>query len=470
MFSDHRELLRWLEQSEIQFVDLLYVNLFGGVHHVTLPVSRVKDRLFVEGVGVDGSSVPGFKKLESGDVSAIPDPTTAWIDPTTAHPTLAVLCDIVEADTKVPLAGYPREVARRAEAYLTRTGHATRSVWGPEFEYYLFDEVTHACSPTGASFQVHSRERASGLGDAPSVRQQRGYHASRPADRLHDVRSETVRVLEKMGVPVVYHHHEVGALGQVEFEIEMRGLLQSGDAVIKGKLAAKLVAQQHGMVATFMPKPLFGQAGTGMHFHQHLFMGEAPLFYQQGTYADLSPLALSYTAGLLDHGGALLALTNPSTNSYRRLVPGFEAPIKAFFSLGNRSAAIRVPRYAIAPLEKRIEFRPPDATANPYLAMAAMLMAGIDGIERQLDPTAMGFGPFDANVEHLPQAERDAITSLPSTLEQATAALREDHDFLLRGGVFPPSLLDSWLHGLTENAQALARRPHPFEYDLYLDV
>lgn len=466
MFASPGEMLSHLAKSDVEFVDLIYVNLFGGTHHVTLPLSYFDERIFHEGVGVDGSSVPGFGRLESGDMSVIPDPTTAWRDPFSEHPTVAVLCDVADAVTKQPLPAYPRVVARRAEAYMRELGVATRSLWGPELEYFLFDEVAYGSTSMSAAYQVESAETEG----APGLRTQRGYHAQRPADRLHDVRSETVRVLEAMGVPAVYHHHEVGAPGQVEIEIQFSDLQRAGDAVIKGKLAAKLVARQYDLVATFMPKPLHGHAGSGMHFHQFLFDGDAPLFFQEGRYADLSDLGRAYTAGLLDHGRALLGVTNPSTNSYRRLVPGFEAPIKAFFSLGNRSAAIRVPRYATKPSQKRIEFRPPDATTNPYLAMAAMLMAGLDGIGRELDPTALGLGPFDVNVERLPQSERDAIASLPSSLDQALDALEADHAFLLAGGVFQEDLLLSWIHSLRAQARAVAMRPHPFEYDLYLDA
>lgn len=468
MFESPRDVLDHIKSNEIEFLDLVYVNLLGGTHHVTLPASAVSDRTLVEGVGVDGSSIPGFKSLESGDVSVVPDLTTVFADPFAKHPSLVAFCDIVEADSKAPVPNSPRGVARKAEAWLASTGLATTSRWGPEFEYYVFDACTVDNGPMASGYRIRSEETegADGLG---FVRHQKGYHASRPNDRLHELRCETVRRLELAGVPVAYHHHEVGAAGQMEIEIVFADLLRAGDTVVKGKMIARLTAREFGMIATFMPKPLHGHAGSGMHFHQHLFLDREPLFYEAGPYADLSAFARAYVAGLLDHGSALLAFTNPSTNSYRRLVPGFEAPIKAFYSLANRSAAIRVPRYARSPEQKRIEFRPPDASCNPYLAMSAMLMAGIDGVRRRLDPTALGFGPFDANVEKLPVAEQNAIRSLPTSLGAALDALRADHRFLLEGGVFTGDLVDTWVQILGHHAGSIAQRPHPYEFELYLD-
>ena len=294
---------------------------------------------------------------------------------------------------------------------------------------------------------------------------QRGYLVTPDQDRYMNVRSEMSDALQAIGVPVKYHHHEVGAAGQSEIEIEMCSLMDAADRVQTVKYFVKMIAAKHGLTATFMPKPLYAMAGSGMHFHQHLFKGDHPVFYKAGGYADFSVEGLAYIAGILSHGPALLAFTNPSTNSFKRLVPGFEAPVQLFFSLANRSAAIRIPKYARAPEDKRLEFRPPDATANPYLAMAAMLMAGMDGIRAKMDPSALGFGPFDENVF---ETQRADLKSLPTSLGEALDALEADHDFLLRDGVFSKDMIDSWI--ATKRKQDVAElqiRPHPYEFELY---
>ncbi len=483
MFDSPGAVIAAMRDREIRFLDLMYVNLYGGLHHVTLPASAVTERTFVEGVGVDGSSIPGFKSLESGDMVVMPDVRSIFEDPFTDHPTFVALCDLAEADTREPARNAPRVIAARAERYLREAGIGSRSMWGPELEYYVFDEVTVRDRPEDCGWTIRSAE--AGWGDprrdadvglfrfgrgAGTIPAQRGYHAARPADLLYELRAETVRRMEAAGIPVKYHHHEVGAAGQVEIELRFQDLVHAADSIVKGKLIARLTAAEFGLRATFMPKPLYGHAGSGLHFHQHLFDGPRPVFHAEEGYGGLSRDAHAYVAGLLEHGGAVLAFTNPSTNSFRRLVPGYEAPVKAFFSLGNRSAAIRVPRYARAPEAKRIEFRPPDATANPYLAMAAMLLAGVDGIRRKLDPGAMGFGPFDVNVEKLPPEERDRIRSLPGSLDEALDALAADHAFLLAGGVFSEELVRSWIEVHRARARELRARPHPLEFVHSLDA
>jgi glutamine synthetase len=298
-----------------------------------------------------------------------------------------------------------------------------------------------------------------------------GYHASPPKDKFHNLRTEITLQLEAMGIPVKYHHHEVGCAGQLEIEIPMIGLVAAGDAIMRVKYVTKMVAKRHQKVATFMPKPLYGEAGNGMHFHQYLLKETVNLFYDREGYGFLSEIAHSYIGGLLQHSPSALAFTNPSTNSYRRLVPGFEAPVNAFFSLGNRSAAIRIPKYAGQPDAVRIEFRPPDATSNPYLALAAQLMAGIDGIDRKLDPTELGFGPIDADVYAWSEEQRQEIKPLPTSLIEAFQALENDHDYLLAGGVFTESLIEEWIrYKREEECWPVRNRPHPYEIALYLDV
>jgi glutamine synthetase len=424
MFKDADDPLRYIKDSRIKMVDLQFCNLFGGLHHLTLPASRIDEKTFERGDAFDGSSVPGYSRLESGDMALKPDATTAFLNPFYEAPTVSVICSVVEADTGPPYARDPRGIARRAEQYLKSTGIATRSWWGPELEFYVFDAVTYANETYLAQYRLESEEAIWNTGESArrgySIRKGGGYHASPPQDRLHDLRSEAVQILEQIGIPVRYHHHEVGGPGQCEIEPMMGPIVRSGDAVMLIKYVVRMVADKRGKTATFMPKPLHGEAGNGLHYHQQLFNKDEPVFHDKTGYAGLSKVALQYIAGLLDHGPSLLGLTNPSTNSFKRLIPGFEAPVNLFFSLGNRSAAIRVPKYATDPMEKRFEFRPPDATANPYLSMAAMLMAGIDGIKRELDPTKMGFGPIDEYVFKWPEEQR--VDQAPARLAQLGAA------------------------------------------------
>ncbi|MFN8547697.1 MAG: type I glutamate--ammonia ligase [Candidatus Eisenbacteria bacterium] len=415
MFRTPDEVAAYLKERGIQMIDLKFSDLPGRWHHVTIPASQWGAKLIQEGVGFDGSAL-GLKSVKSGDMVLRPDLSTGFIDPFCQVPTLSFISTAFEADTRAPFASDPRNLASRAAAYLRETGIADRSVWGPEYEFYVFDRVAYENGVNASGYRVESREadwRSGEGGHGHLIPLHGGYHAIPPKDQLHDLRSEMCVVLEAMDVPVKYHHHEVGGPGQCEIEVPMTEFLRAADGAQLVKYVTRMVAHRHGQTATFMPKPLYGEAGNGMHFHQHLFRGDTNLFYEPGAYANLSQLALHYVAGLLLHGPALLAFTNPSTNSYRRLVPGYEAPVNAFFSLGNRSAAIRVPKYADQPETTRIEFRPPDATANVYLAMAAQLMAGIDGIKRKLDPSALGFGPIDRDVFSMSEAERRAIKSLP---------------------------------------------------------
>jgi len=475
-FSDADEILRHIRDQRVQMLDLRFCNLFGGWHHLTLPTSRVDETLLRRGEAFDGSSVPGYSKTECGDLSLLPDATTAFADPFCQLPTLAVIGSIVEADSAKPYSRDPRGICQKAERHLQQTGLGTHSVWGPELEFYVFDQVDHGSETNFAQYRVDSEEAVWNVGSNArehrgyTIRRGGGYHVAPPQDRLNDLRSEAVQILEQIGVPVRYHHHEVGGPGQCEIEPLMGPMLKMGDAIQLVKYVVRMVADRRGRTATFMPKPLYGEAGSGLHFHQHFFAGSEPVFHDPRGYAGLSKLALSYTAGLLDHGDSLLALTNPSTNSYKRLVPGFEAPVNAFFSLGNRSAAIRVPKYATQPEEKRIEFRPPDATCNGYLAMAAMLLAGLDGVRRGLDPSAMGFGPVDDNVFAWPESRRASIRPLVDSPAAAMRALARDHDYLLAGDVFPREIIDVWIAKKTTESADIQSRPHPHEFAMYYAV
>ncbi|MBI5564387.1 MAG: type I glutamate--ammonia ligase, partial [Chloroflexi bacterium] len=400
MFSSFDEAQKHVRDEQFKMIDLKFSDLHGRWHHVTVPASQFNETLMRDGVGFDGSSV-GLKSVKSGDMVLLPDLSTAFRDPFWEAPTLSFVCSAFEADTKLPFPRDPRNIAKRAEEYMQETGLADESRWGPEYEFYIFDNVAFENGVNAASYRVDSSEadwQSAAGGHGHLIPLHGGYHAIPPKDQLYNLRSEMSIVLEEMSIEVKYHHHEVGGPGQCEIETPMMGLLQSGDATQIVKYVTKMVAHRRRQTATFMPKPLYGEAGNGMHFHQHLFKQNQNVFYEENGYGHLSDAALYYIGGLLAHGPAVLAFTNPSTNSYRRLVPGFEAPVNAFFSLGNRSAAIRVPKYADQPDTARFEFRPPDATCNIYLALAVQLMAGLDGIRRKLDPRALGFGPIDQNI------------------------------------------------------------------------
>ena len=472
MFDTPAEAVAYISTSELAFVDLKITTLAGRWLHLSIPVRSFSEEIFTQGVGYDGSSGSGFSRVESGDVAAIPDPATAFVDPFAQHPTLSFLCDTVTADTRQPFPNDPRTIAKRAEAYLARTGAADKALFAPEFEFQVFDRVEVRTEPFRTGVEISSSEVMSDGGHY-RIAPQQGYMRVSPTDQLHDLRSEIVMELESIGIPVRYHHHEVGAAGQCEIEVGLDTLVRSADRTQIIKYVVKNVAARRGKIATFMPKPIFGESGNGMHVHQKLTKGGEHIFYDGsgGRYADLSDLALHYISGLLAHGAALTGLTNPSTNSFKRLVEGYEAPVSLFFALANRSAAIRVPRYATDPAEKRIEYRPPDFTGNIYLTLAGMLMAGLDGIANKTDPAKHNFGPFDVDIATQDDEFKQRIATLPESLPEALAALGDDHKFLCKGEVFSPGLIDDWRRlKLASEAREVARRPHPYEYHLYMDT
>ena len=472
MFATPADVLKYIDGNEIEIVDLKMAGVAGQWLHVSIPARNFTQSIFEDGIGYDGSSGSGFSKVESGDVVAIPDVETAFVDPFAERRTLSLLCHTVTADTRRPFPNDPRSIAGRAEAYLVETGVADAALFAPEFEFHVFDRVEVINEPYCLAVEIEAGE-VHGDGQHYRMPRQRGYMRVPPLDQLQDIRNEIVMELERMGIPVRYHHHEVGAAGQCEIEVPLDTLVRAADRAQIIKYVVKNVAARRGRIATFMPKPIYGEAGNGMHVHQKLVKGDQHVFFD-GTgahYADLSELALHYTAGLLQHGAALTGLTNPSTNSFKRLVEGYEAPVSLFFSLANRSAAVRVPRYATRPEEKRIEYRPPDFTGNVYLSLAAMLMAGLDGIARRIDPAEHNLGPFDVDISTQDEAFRQRIATLPASLPEAVAALREDHTFLCQGEVFPESFVEEWCRTrLAGEAREVARRPHPYEYHLYLDT
>jgi len=468
IFPSLAKLRAAIKSRDIKQIDFKFTDLFGRWHHITVPPSRVSEKLFTNGVGFDGSNFAGMSAVESGDLALVPELETGYIDPFRIEPAISFICRIVEADSKKPFSRDPRSIALNAESYLRKTGIANRSMWGPEFEYYIFDEVRVKNSNKVCSCEIIPgeglRKEKFGLWTFA------GYHGLPPEDATMDIRDETVTLLEQTGIKTLYHHHEVGGHGQVEIEVDFGSLTRMGDISMMVKHFARMTAHRHGKIATFMPKPLYNEPGTGMHFHQFLLKKGTNVFYRKGGYADMSALALHYIAGLLKHAPSLTAFTNPSTNSYKRLVPGFEAPVNCFFSLANRSAAIRIPKYATDPGLKRMEFRPPDATCNSYLAMAAQLMAGIDGIRRKLDPAKEGFGPYDVNIFEMPPKERAKIKPLPTSLPEALDELEKDHRYLLEGGVFTESMIADWIRLKKERDEMIVRnRPHPIEIQMYLD-
>ncbi len=472
MFESVEEAERYIADEGVEQIDLKFCDLWGRWHHVTISAARFSDELMANGIGFDGSSV-GFKGISSGDMVMVPDLRTAFPDPFWELPTLSFICTTLEADSRKLYPYDPRSIVQRTEMWLAETGVADASLWGPEFEFYVFNGISYENGLNVASYRVESEEggwssREPGSGYTSPVRG--GYHAIPPRDRLHNLRSRICWRLDAAGVPVKYHHHEVGGPGQCEIETPLLSPTHAADACMIVKYMARMTALEDGMTVTFMPKPLFGEAGSGMHFHQRLQKDGDNLFYSAEGYSCLSDEARWYIGGLLEHGAAVLAFTNPSTNSYRRLVPGFEAPVSAIFSAGNRSAAVRIPSYANRPDTARIEFRPPDATGNPYLSIAVQLLAGLDGIRRRLDPSELGFGPVDEDIFSWTEERRRTIKSLPASLGEALDALECDSDFLVGSGVFSSQLIERWIAKKRDEEHEVAIRTHPYEVELYYDL
>jgi glutamine synthetase len=463
---DAREALEWASQTRATMVDLKFCDLLGTWQHMTLPVRALDESSFDDGLGFDGSSIRGWQGISESDMLLMPQAETAILDPHTAEPTLSLVCEIADPVTGEPYGKDPRRVARKAEEFLRSTGIADTAYFGPECEFFVFDEVSYELGPNATHYAVDSAEgywNSGRPGLGYTARPKEGYFPAAPSDTLHDLRTEIVLELERVGIPCEFHHHEVASGGQCEVDLRFQSLTRMADQVMTYKYVAKNVARRHGKTVTFMPKPIFGDNGSGMHTHQSLWKEGEPLMADPDGYAGLSGLARSYVGGLLTHAPALLAFCAPTTNSYRRLVPGFEAPVNLVYSQRNRSACIRIPMYSDAPKAKRIEFRCPDAAANPYLAFAAMLMAGIDGIERGLDPG----GPADYDLFEDADA---SVPQVPGSLAESLDALEADHEFLLRDGVFTEELIRTWIAWKREHEVDVVRlRPHPAEFVLYYD-
>lgn len=473
--ESHDDLIQLLRSAEVDFVDLRFVDLPGRWHHVTLPTTRITPSVFSSGVGFDGSSIAGFAGIESGDMVLIPDAATATGEEHGDHLTVALIASAAEADSHSPFALDPRVIASNAEQRLATSGHADVSLWSPELEFYLFSGVAYGNEPGSCYYSVESEE--AGWVSEQSVEPQlgyrigprSGYHAIPPQDAYFQIRNEIAGRMEETGIPVKYHHHENGAAGQMEVELEPQSLVESADNIMVAKYIVRNTAAEWDLGATFMPKPLHREPGSGLHFHVKLLLAGRPLFHAENGYAGLSDEALFFIGGILQHGRALAAITNPTTNSYKRLTPGYEAPTNLFFSAANRSASIRIPKYATEPSTKTVEYRPSDASGNPYLTMAAILAAGLDGLENRLDPRTNGFGPIDRNIHDLPESERQGIRPLPGSLEEALLELEADSGFLTEGGVFPEAFVPAWTELKRAECREVSSRPHPIEYDLHFN-
>jgi len=477
--TDVQKVADLIKKNNIQIVDLKFTDLPGLWQHFSIPPKDMVDfddlpgSIWVDGIGFDGSSIRGFQEIQESDMILIPDPATARVDPACSVPTLSILCDIVDPVTRDPYSRDPRGVAKKAEAYLKSTGLADTSYWGPELEFFVFDDIRYDQNEHEGYYHIDSIEGQwnTGTNTQPNLgykpRYKEGYFPVPPHDTLQDIRSEMVLEMEKVGITIEVHHHEVATAGQNEIDMRYAPLTQMADNVLWYKYIVKNVARKHGKVATFMPKPLFMDNGSGMHTHQSLWKNGKPLFFDQKGYALTSEMCRWYAGGLLRHAPALMAFCAPTTNSYKRLVPGYEAPVNLVFSARNRSAAARIPMYTNNPKAKRIEFRPPDPTANPYLAFPAMLMAGLDGVQKKMDPGA----PLEKNTYELSPREERRLKTVPGSLDESLRALEADNEFLRRGNVFTDDVIETWLSYKRENEIDPVRlRPHPWEFHLYFDA
>ena len=477
--TDVQKVADLIKKNNIQIVDLKFTDLPGLWQHFSIPPKDMVDfddlpgSIWVDGIGFDGSSIRGFQEIQESDMILIPDPATARVDPACSVPTLSVLCDIVDPVTRDPYSRDPRGVAKKAEAYLKSTGLADTSYWGPELEFFVFDDIRYDQNEHEGYYHIDSIEGQwnTGTNTQPNLgykpRYKEGYFPVPPHDTLQDIRSEMVLEMEKVGITIEVHHHEVATAGQNEIDMRYAPLTQMADNVLWYKYIVKNVARKHGKVATFMPKPLFMDNGSGMHTHQSLWKNGKPLFFDQKGYALTSEMCRWYAGGLLRHAPALMAFCAPTTNSYKRLVPGYEAPVNLVFSARNRSAAARIPMYTNNPKAKRIEFRPPDPTANPYLAFSAMLLAGLDGVQKKMDPGA----PLEKTTYELSPREERRLKTVPGSLDESLRALEADNEFLRRGNVFTDDVIETWLSYKRENEIDPVRlRPHPWEFHLYFDA
>lgn len=468
---------RLCEEKKIRMIDFKMTDIDGRWRHITIPVERFDENIFESGIGFDGSNY-GYAPIEKSDMVFLPDPETAYVDPFAQVPTLTMCGNVcvIGKHGNIPFDQYPKNVSLRAVGYMKEQGIADRMVIGPEFEFYLFDSVRFEVSQHQSGYRIDTRQAAwnrsldTSGNNGYEVPHKGGYHAAAPQDVGYDLRSRMCMALQDWGIEVKYHHHEVGGPGQMEIEVELADMPQMADNTMIIKYVIKNMAAQEGKTATFLPKPIYQEAGSGMHVHMLLEKEGKPVFYDENGYSGLSRTAHWFIGGLLKHIASLCAFTNPSANSFKRLVPGYEAPVTIGYATSNRSAVIRIPAYAKSPAVKRFELRNPDATANPYYAYAAILMAGLDGIKNRIDPAANGWGPYDCNLYQLSDEEQAKIRSLPKSLGEALDALEEDHNYLTQGGVFPQRLIEVWLERKRAELNRIEQIPTPAEFMQYYDL
>jgi len=470
-----QEVFDFASEHGVEMVDLKFTDLPGTWQHMQMPLESLDADDFDAGLGFDGSSIRGFQTIDESDMLLIPDPATAIVDPYYDAATLSLVCSVADPIARDAYGRDPRHVAQKAERYLVETGIADTSFFGPEAEFFVFDHLAYEQREHRAFYEIDSGEGFWNTGKAidgqpnlgHKLRQKEGYFPVPPADSLANLRAEMVLTMRSLGIACEFHHHEVSSGGQGEIDMRFRPLLRMADQIMLYKYVVKNTAARRGKVATFMPKPIFEENGSGMHVHQSLWLDGEPLMFDASGYAGVSKLARHYIAGLLEHASALLAFCAPTTNSYRRLVPGYEAPVNLVYSARNRSACIRIPVYSSEPKTKRVEFRSPDPTANPYLAFSALLLAGLDGIQRELDPGE----PLDADLYELPAERLAEIGNVPGSLDASLDALESDHDFLLKGDVFSSDLIETYVAYKREvEIDAIRMRPHPWEFALYHDA
>ena len=471
------EVVRFCHEKGIEIIDLKFTDVPGTLQHLSLPRVELTEENLHGGYGFDGSSIRGFKAIEESDMLLIPDPNTAYVDPFCRIPTLTMFCNVLDPLTRDHYSRDPRWIAQKAEVHLKNSGMADTSFWGPEIEHFVFDSARFDQDQRSGYYFIDSDEGVWNSGQPTSLdggrnlanrpHYKEGYFPTPPVDTFQDFRSEITMKLAHFGVHVEKHHHEVATAGQAEIDVRYDTLTRTADTVMLQKYVVKNVAWAHGKVATFMPKPIFQDNGSGMHTHQSLWKDGENLFYDSEGYALLSETCLHYIGGLLKHTPALLAFIAPTTNSYRRLVPGYEAPVNLVYSVRNRSACIRIPTYFSSPASRRIEYRVPDPSCNPYLAFAAMLMAGLDGIANKIEPG----DPMDVDLYSLPPEESSKVKQVPGSLEAVLDALEGDHEFLLKGDVFTRDLIETWLdYKRTREVDPMRLRPHPYEFFLYFDT
>jgi len=464
--------LKMIQKHKVEVVDLRFMDFPGLWQHFSVPACKVTADSLREGFGIDGSSVRGWQTINESDMIVFPDPETAVLDPFSETPTLIINCDTADPITRERYARDPRFTAEKAERYLHTTGIGDAAYFGPEAEFFVFDDVRYDSEPNAAYYFVDSVEGHWNTGRVESpnlgykIRPKEGHFPVPPTDSMQELRNEMMRKMQQCGLDVECHHHEVASGGQLEIDLRYDTLVSAADKMLLYKYVVKNVARRHGKTATFMPKPIFGDNGSGMHVHFSVWKGKKPLFAGD-RYAGVSDMALWAIGGIIKHGRALVAITSPTVNSYHRLVPGYEAPVNLAYSSRNRSVAIRIPMISTNPTAKRIEFRCPDPSCNPYLAFAALLMAAVDGIQNKIDPG----DPLDKNIYELPPQELARIPTTPGSLEEALDELEKDHEFLLKGDVFTQDVIDTWIEWKRENeVMPIKLRPHPYEFELYFDL